>query len=175
MFDCSSIAGANQLITAGTKSPAATSTIDTDDKVTPNAQTSSVSSTNTSTPSTPAVLATTPQASAGASPQLAGTPSDSALSEGVGSGILGITPIFQQRIPANVKDAMIGDANGDGFNELIVTLTDRVVRTYRWHHTGDFISMEPHGHLIPRNKWEFASQVNLQGIEYPKGYLLKYL
>jgi hypothetical protein len=67
--------------------------------------------------------------------------------------------VFRQRIPANVKSAMIVDANGDGFNELIVTLTDRVVRTYQWHHTGDIISMQPHGHLMPKNKWEFASQV----------------
>ena len=55
---------------------------------------------------------------------------------------------------------MIVDVNGDGFNELIITLTDRVVRTYQWHHTGDVISMHPHGHLMPKNKWEFASQVN---------------
>ena len=54
---------------------------------------------------------------------------------------------------------MIVDVNGDGFNELIITLTDRVVRTYQWHHTGDVISMHPHGHLMPKNKWEFASQV----------------
>ena len=88
-----------------------------------------------------------------------GTPSD-ATQEDPSLGIFGVTPIFRQRIPANVNSAMIGDANGDGFNELIVTLTDRVVRTYHWHHTGDFISEEPHGHLVSRNKWDFACQVN---------------
>lgn len=97
--------------------------------------------------------------SADASPQLSGTPTESAA-ENETVGIFGITPVYRQRIPANVKSAMIVDTNGDGFNELIVTLTDRVVRTYQWHHTGDIISMEPHGHLMPKNKWEFASQVS---------------
>jgi len=151
------MAGTNLSTNVGFKMSFPTSTTESDDKSVLNVTTSSISSANTSTPSTPAVLATTPQPAAGASP-LAGTPSESTL-EGLSSGISGVTPIFRQRIPANVKSAMIGDANGDGFNELIVTLTDRVVRTYHWHHTSDFISQEPLGHLVSRNKWEFAGQV----------------
>ena len=46
-------------------------------------------------------------------------------------------PCFMQRLPPNVKQAQIGDVNGDGLNELIVTLTDRVVRTYLWRQTKD--------------------------------------
>jgi hypothetical protein len=38
------------------------------------------------------------------------------------SSLFGITPVFRQRIPANVKSAMIGDTNGDGFNELVPVL-----------------------------------------------------
>ena len=41
-----------------------------------------------------------------------------------------IKPIHTQRIPANVKDVIIGDINGDGSTELVISLTDRVVRTY---------------------------------------------
>ena len=41
-------------------------------------------------------------------------------------------PIHTQRIPANVKDVIIGDINGDGSQELVISLTDRVVRTYKW-------------------------------------------
>ena len=36
-------------------------------------------------------------------------------------------PIHTQRIPANVKDVIIGDINGDGSTELVISLTDRVV------------------------------------------------
>ena len=38
-------------------------------------------------------------------------------------------PIHTQRIPANVKDVIIGDINGDGSTELVISLTDRVVST----------------------------------------------
>jgi len=43
-----------------------------------------------------------------------------------------MTPLHTQRLPANVKDLIICDVNGDGSSELVVSLTDRVVRTYRW-------------------------------------------
>lgn len=68
-------------------------------------------------------------------------------------------PSYRQRIPANVKEIFIADVNGDGFSELVVTLTDRVVRIYQWHHTGDLLSHKVQGELVPLNKWEFASQV----------------
>ena len=42
-----------------------------------------------------------------------------------------VRPIHTQRIPANVKDVIIGDINGDGSMELVISLTDRVVRTYK--------------------------------------------
>ena len=35
-------------------------------------------------------------------------------------------------MPANVKEALIFDVNNDGKNELVVALTDRVVRAYQW-------------------------------------------
>ena len=38
-----------------------------------------------------------------------------------------------QRVPANVKDLILCDVIGKGVIELVVSLTDRVVRTYRCH------------------------------------------
>lgn len=35
-------------------------------------------------------------------------------------------------MPANVKEALIFDVNNDGLNELVLALTDRVVRAYQW-------------------------------------------
>ena len=31
-----------------------------------------------------------------------------------------------------MKDIIIGDINGDQSTELVISLTDRVVRTYKW-------------------------------------------
>ena len=51
------------------------------------------------------------------------------------------------------KHVQISDVNGDGLNELIVTLTDRVVRTYQWRKSSK------EGELMALSKWEFADQV----------------
>lgn len=40
--------------------------------------------------------------------------------------------VFSQRIPANTKDALLEDIDGDDSIELVLGLTDRVVRSYRW-------------------------------------------
>ena len=61
-----------------------------------------------------------------------------------------------QRIPANVKEALIFDINDDGLNEVVLALTDRVVRSYQWQGAG-----EGQGQLVPMNKWEFGLQVIL--------------
>lgn len=47
--------------------------------------------------------------------------------------------------------------NGDGLNELVVTLTDRVVRTYQWrtYPTKEFYK----GELLALAKWEFGHQI----------------
>merc|ERR1719193_1233980 len=44
-----------------------------------------------------------------------------------------IEPSYRQRVPANIRDLIISDINSDGRWELIVSLTDRVVRMYRWN------------------------------------------
>ena len=77
-----------------------------------------------------------------------------------------------QRIPANVKDVIIGDINGDGSCELVISLTDRVVRTYRWlpASPAPLVSLEPgslhSGRLVSINKWEFASQIGTVTLNY---------
>ena len=66
-------------------------------------------------------------------------------------------PLHTQRIPANVKDIIIGDINGDKSTELVISLTDRVVRTYKW--VSCLGEETQSGRLISVNKWEFASQI----------------
>jgi hypothetical protein len=63
-----------------------------------------------------------------------------------------------------VKETLIFDINDDGLNELVVALTDRVVRSYQWQESDagggggdDFSSCS--GQLVPMNKWEFGNQV----------------
>lgn len=70
-----------------------------------------------------------------------------------------LQPVHAQRIPANVKVILIGDVNGDGFSEMVVALTDRVVRTYHWVNAGDIVGGKPCGKLIVLNKWELADQI----------------
>lgn len=60
-----------------------------------------------------------------------------------------IKPCHVQRIPANTKVLLLHDVNADGLVELVIGLTDRVVRTYQW----------TYGKLLGLNKWEFANQI----------------
>ncbi|KAK5640395.1 hypothetical protein RI129_011206 [Pyrocoelia pectoralis] len=67
-----------------------------------------------------------------------------------------------QRIPANTKDVLLADIDGDGLLELVVGLTDRVVRSYRWvtdqnKTTDGFDNVS--GKLVCLNKWECAKQI----------------
>ena len=64
-----------------------------------------------------------------------------------------------------MKDIIIGDINGDSSTELVISLTDRVVRTYKWvsslplgDQTGPGDEAQC-GRLVSVNKWEFASQI----------------
>jgi hypothetical protein len=51
---------------------------------------------------------------------------------------------------------LLGDIDEDGCTEMVMGLTDRVVRSYRW--VAD--SSEPgKGKLIGLHKWECASQI----------------
>lgn len=55
--------------------------------------------------------------------------------------------------------------NEDGLNEVVLALTDRVVRSYQWQARDDAVDgggsdgEEDHGQLVPMNKWEFGLQV----------------
>jgi len=81
-----------------------------------------------------------------------------------------IKPVHTQRIPANVKDIIIGDINGDNSTELVISLTDRVVRTYKWVSSCCLTSppdtAEETGRLVSVNKWEFASQIGTVTLNY---------
>ncbi|XP_056631060.1 KICSTOR complex protein ITFG2-like isoform X1 [Diorhabda sublineata] len=80
--------------------------------------------------------------------------------------------IHEQRIPANTKDIVIGDIDGDGNVEMVLGLTDRVVRSYKWISnqnlsplnisgiTGQFDpSHKILGKFVAVNKWECANQI----------------
>ncbi|XP_059094229.1 KICSTOR complex protein ITFG2-like isoform X2 [Tigriopus californicus] len=87
---------------------------------------------------------------------------------------------YRQRVPANIREVLIFDLNNDGINEVVMALTDRVVRTYQWH-PSDPVNEElkekaailrmqkarKHGRvrrrrlgtLKPVQKWEFGNQI----------------
>lgn len=67
---------------------------------------------------------------------------------------------FQQRIPPNVKRVDLCDINGDGHNEVILTLTDRVLRSYVWRGACSLSEGQVVGELMALSKWEFADQVS---------------
>ncbi|KAI4472029.1 integrin alpha repeat domain-containing [Holotrichia oblita] len=75
--------------------------------------------------------------------------------------------IHVQRIPPNTKDILLGDIDGDGLIEMVVGLTDRVVRSYRWcdNDTIESSTSEDRdentslGKLVALNKWECAQQI----------------
>lgn len=63
--------------------------------------------------------------------------------------------VHTQRIPTNTKVVLIADVDKDNANEMIIGLTDRVVRSYRWSSNADLGT----GKLIGLNKWECANQI----------------
>lgn len=63
--------------------------------------------------------------------------------------------VHVQRIPTNTKVVLVADIDKDGANEMILGLTDRVVRSYRWSSNTDFGT----GRLVGLNKWECANQI----------------
>lgn len=63
----------------------------------------------------------------------------------------------------------MGDVDGDGLNEMVLGLTDRVVRSYRWipnrNKTSSISSHDSYldekniGKFVALNKWECANQI----------------
>lgn len=48
---------------------------------------------------------------------------------------------------------LLCDIDSDGLTELIVGLTDRVIRSYRWSQSAAA------GRLVPLHKWECGNQI----------------
>lgn len=79
--------------------------------------------------------------------------------------------VHVQRIPTNTKVVLVADIDKDGANEMILGLTDRVVRSYRWSSSTDFGT----GRLVGLNKWECANQIGTVTLQVKKKKcLLKY-
>ncbi|CAG5101105.1 Similar to Itfg2: KICSTOR complex protein ITFG2 (Mus musculus) [Cotesia congregata] len=70
--------------------------------------------------------------------------------------------VHLQRIPTNTKFILIADVDRDGANEMILGLTDRVVRSYRWSSNADLGT----GKLIGLNKWECANQIGTVTLQH---------
>ncbi|XP_045410551.1 KICSTOR complex protein ITFG2 isoform X3 [Lemur catta] len=66
-------------------------------------------------------------------------------------------PVFKQHIPANTKVMLISDIDGDGFCELVVGYTDRVVRAFRWEELGEGPEHLT-GQLVSLKKWMLEGQ-----------------
>lgn len=67
---------------------------------------------------------------------------------------IALTLLYTQRVPANCKELLLADLDGDGQFEMIIGLTDRVIRTYRWVQIGP-----DRGKFVGLYKWEFADQI----------------
>ncbi|XP_020293872.1 integrin-alpha FG-GAP repeat-containing protein 2-like isoform X1 [Pseudomyrmex gracilis] len=70
--------------------------------------------------------------------------------------------VHVQRIPTNTKIVLIADIDRDGANEMILGLTDRVVRSYRWSSNADLGT----GKLVGLNKWECTNQIGTVTLQH---------
>uniref|UniRef100_A0A1I7XUV0 Integrin-alpha FG-GAP repeat-containing protein 2 n=1 Tax=Heterorhabditis bacteriophora TaxID=37862 RepID=A0A1I7XUV0_HETBA len=64
--------------------------------------------------------------------------------------------VFSQTIQSNIAAAYVMDVDRDGQQELIVIMTDRVVRSFRWN--------QSESRLQPVNKWEVPNQISALSI-----------
>ena len=72
---------------------------------------------------------------------------------------------------------LLGDIDGNGEQELVLGLTDRVVRSYRWCWTSTPFSKDnppenitgSRGLLVCLNKWEFAHQLGAVTLSHQAG------
>ncbi|XP_046425664.1 KICSTOR complex protein ITFG2-like isoform X1 [Neodiprion fabricii] len=70
--------------------------------------------------------------------------------------------VHVQRIPTNTKVVLLADVDKDGAVEMILGLTDRVVRSYRWSSSAELGSRR----LIGLNKWECADQIGTVTLQH---------
>ena len=71
-----------------------------------------------------------------------------------------IGPFYRQQVPPNIREVLVFDINNDGLNEVVVALTDRIVRTYQWR-IPKYDLGRPGAEfcLYPMLKWESAQQI----------------
>ncbi|GAB6027567.1 hypothetical protein CHUAL_001809 [Chamberlinius hualienensis] len=77
-----------------------------------------------------------------------------------------VPPIHIQSLMANTKVALLCDIDGDGLIELVIGMSDRVVRSYRFTRLPQFAGTRSGGRLVAQNKWEFATQIGSVSLNY---------
>uniref|UniRef100_A0A1B6DEV0 Integrin-alpha FG-GAP repeat-containing protein 2 n=1 Tax=Clastoptera arizonana TaxID=38151 RepID=A0A1B6DEV0_9HEMI len=73
-----------------------------------------------------------------------------------------LVSVHDQRIPPNTSVLLLEDIDADGNKELVLGLTDRVVRSYRWQIQSKLTG----GTLVCLNKWECANQIGSLTLNY---------
>ncbi|CAD6184982.1 unnamed protein product [Caenorhabditis auriculariae] len=64
---------------------------------------------------------------------------------------LRVESVYEQRLLSNISSACLIDMNQNNHQELIVSMTDRVFRAYRWS--------QKHGIIVATHKWEVPAQI----------------
>ncbi|CAL1269142.1 unnamed protein product [Larinioides sclopetarius] len=70
-----------------------------------------------------------------------------------------LQPFHTQKLPANTKVALLADVDNDGELELVLGLTDHVLRTYRWVRLNNQNPNDFSGKLVGLHKLELGDQI----------------
>ncbi|XP_055941551.1 KICSTOR complex protein ITFG2-like isoform X2 [Argiope bruennichi] len=70
-----------------------------------------------------------------------------------------LQPFHVQKLPANTKVALLADVDNDGELELVLGLTDHVLRTYRWVRLNNQNPNDFSGKLVGLHKLELGDQI----------------
>ena len=76
-----------------------------------------------------------------------------------------IRKCYDQQLPPNIKKAEIVDVDDDGQYELLVTLTDRVVRTYRWSGFEELSESDEDEKEASKNESKVVEEINDESAE----------
>ncbi|XP_065325490.1 KICSTOR complex protein ITFG2-like isoform X2 [Gordionus sp. m RMFG-2023] len=90
-----------------------------------------------------------------------------------------LMPIYSQHIPANTKTGILIDFDGDGLDEVVIGLTDRIVRSFKWVFDAQvkndlqISTQNLKGKFIAYHKWELIKQIGNLSYDFNTGFLGK--